>query len=63
MKLELFRILLLSIVIIFQLGGLQNFYPQNIKEQNLEDDINDIIVMDIENNSIRTSKPAKICHL
>jgi len=55
MKLELFRILLLSIVIIFQLVGLQNFYPQNIKEQNLEDDINDIIVMDMENNSIRLS--------
>jgi glutathione peroxidase len=55
MKLELFRILLLSIVIIFQLVGLENFYPQNIKEQNLEDDINDIIVMDMENNSIRLS--------
>ena len=55
MKLELFRILLLSIVIIFQLVGLQNFYPKNIKEQNLEDDINDIIVMDMENNSIRLS--------
>ena len=55
MKLELFRILLLSIVIIFQLGELQNSYSQNIKDKNLKDNINDITVMDMENNPIQLS--------
>jgi len=55
MKLEVFRIILLSIIMIFQLCGLQYIYPQNIKEQKLEDNINDITVMDMENNSIQLS--------
>jgi glutathione peroxidase len=55
MKFELLKILSLSIVIILYCGGLQNYYPQNIKGQNLEDNINDISVMDMEGNLVNLS--------
>ncbi len=55
MKFELLKILSLSIVIILCCGGLQNYYSQSIKGQNLEDNINDISVMDMEGNLVNLS--------
>lgn len=55
MKFELLKILSLSIVIILYCGGLQNYYSQSIKGQNLEDNINDISVMDMEGNLVNLS--------
>ena len=55
MKLENIKMILFAIVLSFQLGGFSITVSQNIGNDDLKDNINDITVLDMENNSIQLS--------
>ncbi|MFC2094444.1 glutathione peroxidase [Bacteroidota bacterium] len=55
MKLENTKIILITFVLSLQLGGFSITVSQNIGSDDLKDNINDITVMDMENNSIQLS--------
>jgi len=55
MKLENIKIIIIALAFSLQLGGFSRTVSQNIGGDNLKDNINDITVMDMENNSIQLS--------
>jgi glutathione peroxidase len=55
MKLENIKMILIAVVLSFQLGGFSRIVSQNTSGNDLKDNINDITVMDMENNSIHLS--------
>ena len=55
MKLENIKIIIIALALSLQLGGFSRTVSQNIGGDNLKDNINDITVMDMENNSIQLS--------
>ena len=55
MKLENIKMILIALVLSLQLGGFSRTVSQNIGSDDLKDNINDITVMDMENNSIQLS--------
>jgi glutathione peroxidase len=55
MNLENIKIILIALVLSLQLGGFSSTVSQNIGGDDLKDNINDIKVMDMENNSIQLS--------
>jgi glutathione peroxidase len=55
MKLEKIKIIIIAFVLSLQLGGFSRTVSQNIGDDDLKDNINDITVMDMENNSIQLS--------
>lgn len=55
MKLENIKIILIVVVLSLQLGGFSRTVSQNIGGDDLKDNINDVTVMDMENNSIQLS--------
>jgi len=55
MKLENIKLILITFVLSLQLGGFSITVSQNISGDDLKDNINDITVMDMENNSIQLS--------
>ncbi|MGB5892716.1 MAG: glutathione peroxidase, partial [Ignavibacteriaceae bacterium] len=55
MKLENIKIIIIAFVLSLQLGGFYITVSQNIGGDNLKDNINDITVMDMGNNSIQLS--------
>ena len=55
MKLENIKIILITFVLSLQLSGFSITVSQNIGSDDLKDNINDITVMDMENNSIHLS--------
>ena len=55
MKLENIKIIIIAFVLSLQLGGFSRTVSQNIGSDDLKDNINDITVMDMENNSIHLS--------
>ena len=55
MKLENIKIILIAFVLSLQLGGFFFTVSQNIEGEDLKDNINDITVMDMGNNSVQLS--------
>lgn len=55
MKLENIKIIIIAFVLSLQLGGFSRTVSQNIGRGDLKDNINDITVMNMENNSILLS--------
>ena len=55
MKLENIKIIIIAFVLSLQLGGFSRTVSQNIGSEYLKDNINDITVMNMENNSILLS--------
>jgi glutathione peroxidase len=55
MKLESIKIIIITLALSLQLGGFSRTVTQNIEGDNLKDNINDIKVIDMENNSIQLS--------
>jgi glutathione peroxidase len=55
MKLENIKIIIIAFVLSLQLGGFTITVSQNISGDDLKNNINDITVMDMENNSIQLS--------
>lgn len=55
MKLENVKIIIIALVLSLQFGGISTTLSQNIGDDDLKDNINDITVMDMENNSIQLS--------
>ena len=55
MKLENIKIIIIAFVLSLQLGGFSRTVSQNIGSDDLKDNINDITVMDMGNNSIHLS--------
>jgi glutathione peroxidase len=55
MKLENIKIIIIAFVLSLQLGGFSRTVSQNIGSDDLKDNINDITVMDMGNNSILLS--------
>ena len=55
MKLENIKIIIIALVLSLQLGGFSRTVSQNIGRGDLKDNINDITVMNMENNSILLS--------
>ena len=55
MKLENIKIIIIAFVLSLQLGGFSRTVSQNIGRDDLKDNINDITVMNMENNSILLS--------
>ena len=55
MKLENIKIIIIAFVLSLQLSGFYITVSQNIGGDDLKDNINDITVMDIENNSVQLS--------
>ncbi|MFB3055593.1 MAG: hypothetical protein ACE1ZQ_00345, partial [Ignavibacteriaceae bacterium] len=55
MKLGNFKIIVISLVLSLQFGGFLSTVSQNNGGDDLKDNINDITVIDMENNSIRLS--------
>jgi len=55
MKLENVKIIIIALVLCLQFGGFSSTISQNIGDDDLKDNINDITVMDMENNSIQLS--------
>lgn len=55
MKIEKIKMILIALVFSLQFGGFSSTVSQNIGDDDLKDNINDIIVMDMENNSVQLS--------
>jgi glutathione peroxidase len=55
MKLDNNKMILIALVLSLQLGGFSRTFSQNTSGNDLKDNINDITVMDMENNSIHLS--------
>ncbi len=55
MKLENIKMVLVALVLSLQLGGFSSTVSQNIGDDDLKDNINDITVMDMKNNSVQLS--------
>ena len=60
MKLENIKIIIIALALSLQLGGFSRTNAQNIEGDDLKDNINDITVMDMENNSIQLSDYNKV---
>ena len=55
MKFEKIKMIVITLVLSLQFGGISSTVSQNIGDDDLKDNINDIVVMDMENNSIQLS--------
>jgi len=55
MRFEKIKMILITLVLSLQFGGISSTVSQNIGDDDLKDNINDITVMDMENNSIQLS--------
>lgn len=55
MKLGNIKIIIIALVLSLQFGGFLSVFSQNIGGDDLKDNINDITVMDMENNSVQLS--------
>ena len=55
MKFKNTKMILIALVLSLQFGGFSSTVSQNIRDDNLKDNINDITVMDMESNSIQLS--------
>jgi glutathione peroxidase len=55
MKLEKTKMILIALVLSLQLGGFSSTVSQNIGDDDLKDNVNDITVFDMENDSIQLS--------
>ena len=55
MKIKKIKMIQIALVLSLLFGGISSTVPQNIGDDDLKDNINDIVVMDMENNSIQLS--------
>jgi len=55
MKFEKIKMILIALLLSLQFGGFSSTISQNLGDDDLKDNINDITVMDMENNSIQLS--------
>jgi glutathione peroxidase len=55
MKLENTKLILIALVLSLQFGGFSITVSQNVVDDDLKDNINDITVMDMDNNSVQLS--------
>jgi len=55
MKLGNFKFTIIALVLSLQFGGFSSTVSQNVGDEDLKDNINDIVVMDMENNSVQLS--------
>ena len=55
MKLEKTKMILIALVLSLKLGGFSSTVSQNIGDDDLKDNVNDITVFDMENDSIQLS--------
>ena len=55
MKFKKIKTIQIALVLSLQFGGISSTVSQNIGDDDLKDNINDIVVMDMENNSIQLS--------
>jgi glutathione peroxidase len=55
MKLEKTKMILIALVLSLQLGGFSSTVSQNIGDDDLKDNVNDLTVLDMENDSIQLS--------
>ena len=55
MKIKKIKMIQIALVLSLLFGEISSTVPQNIGDDDLKDNINDIVVMDMENNSIQLS--------